>query len=64
MCIRDQSRELTALQIALALREEVAALEKAGVRVIQYKHLALPTKRRVGISGVGHQCYKKKMVER
>ncbi|WP_087686688.1 5-methyltetrahydropteroyltriglutamate--homocysteine S-methyltransferase [Pandoraea sp. PE-S2R-1] len=37
----DQSRELTALQIALALREEVAALEKAGVRVIQIDEPAL-----------------------
>ncbi|VVE90203.1 5-methyltetrahydropteroyltriglutamate--homocysteine S-methyltransferase [Pandoraea bronchicola] len=37
----DQPRELTALQIALALREEVAALEKAGVRVIQIDEPAL-----------------------
>ncbi|ANC43506.1 5-methyltetrahydropteroyltriglutamate--homocysteine S-methyltransferase [Pandoraea pnomenusa] len=37
----DQPREITALQIALALREEVAALEKAGVRVIQIDEPAL-----------------------
>jgi 5-methyltetrahydropteroyltriglutamate--homocysteine methyltransferase len=37
----DQPRERTALQIALALREEVAALEKAGVRVIQIDEPAL-----------------------
>lgn len=37
----DQPRELTALQIALALREEVAALEAAGVRVIQIDEPAL-----------------------
>ncbi|VVD85980.1 5-methyltetrahydropteroyltriglutamate--homocysteine S-methyltransferase [Pandoraea anhela] len=37
----DQPREQTALQIALALREEVAALEKAGVRVIQIDEPAL-----------------------
>ncbi|QBC32499.1 5-methyltetrahydropteroyltriglutamate--homocysteine S-methyltransferase [Pandoraea sp. XY-2] len=37
----DQPREVTALQIALALREEVAALEKAGVRVIQIDEPAL-----------------------
>jgi 5-methyltetrahydropteroyltriglutamate--homocysteine methyltransferase len=37
----DQPREVTALQIALALREEVAALEAAGVRVIQIDEPAL-----------------------
>lgn len=31
----DQSRETTALQLALAIRDEVADLEKAGIRVIQ-----------------------------
>jgi 5-methyltetrahydropteroyltriglutamate--homocysteine methyltransferase len=31
----DQPRETTALQLALAIREEVADLEKAGIRVIQ-----------------------------
>jgi len=31
----DQARETTALQLALAIREEVADLEKAGIRVIQ-----------------------------
>jgi len=31
----DQSRELTAMQLALAIREEVADLEKAGIRIIQ-----------------------------
>ncbi|TAL55473.1 5-methyltetrahydropteroyltriglutamate--homocysteine S-methyltransferase [Pandoraea sp.] len=37
----DQPRERTALQIALALRDEVLALEKAGVRVIQIDEPAL-----------------------
>lgn len=31
----DQSREATSLQIALALRDEVIGLEKAGIRIIQ-----------------------------
>ena len=31
----DQARETTALQLALAIRDEVADLEKAGIRVIQ-----------------------------
>ncbi|MBX3664436.1 MAG: 5-methyltetrahydropteroyltriglutamate--homocysteine S-methyltransferase [Burkholderiales bacterium] len=46
----DQPREHTALQIALAVREEVADLEKAGIRVIQIDEPALreglPLKRR------------------
>ena len=37
----DQSREQTALQIALAVRDEVADLEKAGIRVIQIDEPAL-----------------------
>ncbi|GAB3629367.1 5-methyltetrahydropteroyltriglutamate--homocysteine methyltransferase [Pandoraea terrae] len=37
----DQPRAVTALQIALALRDEVAALEKAGIRVIQIDEPAL-----------------------
>jgi 5-methyltetrahydropteroyltriglutamate--homocysteine methyltransferase len=37
----DQSRAQTALQIALAVREEVADLEKAGIRVIQIDEPAL-----------------------
>jgi len=37
----DQPREETALQIALAIREEVADLEKAGVKVIQIDEPAL-----------------------
>ncbi|HEV2610380.1 MAG TPA: 5-methyltetrahydropteroyltriglutamate--homocysteine S-methyltransferase [Noviherbaspirillum sp.] len=46
----DQSRETTALQIALALREEVCDLEKAGIGMIQIDEPAfregLPLKRR------------------
>lgn len=46
----DQPRAQTALQIALAVREEVADLEKAGIRVIQIDEPALreglPLKRR------------------
>lgn len=46
----DQPRAETALQIALAVREEVADLEKAGIRVIQIDEPALreglPLKRR------------------
>ncbi len=46
----DQPRADTALQIALAVREEVADLEKAGIRVIQIDEPALreglPLKRR------------------
>ena len=45
----DQPREATALQIALAIRDEVADLEKAGIRVIQIDEPAfregLPLKR-------------------
>jgi 5-methyltetrahydropteroyltriglutamate--homocysteine methyltransferase len=37
----DQSRETTALQIALALRDEVLDLEKAGVAIIQVDEPAL-----------------------
>ena len=37
----DQPREDTALQIALAIREEVADLEKAGIKVIQIDEPAL-----------------------
>ena len=37
----DQSREATAQQIALAIRDEVADLEKAGIRVIQIDEPAL-----------------------
>ena len=37
----DQPRAQTALQIALAVREEVADLEKAGIRVIQIDEPAL-----------------------
>lgn len=37
----DQPREQTALQIALAVREEVADLEKAGIRAIQIDEPAL-----------------------
>jgi 5-methyltetrahydropteroyltriglutamate--homocysteine methyltransferase len=46
----DQPREDTALQIALAIREEVADLEKAGIQIIQIDEPALreglPLKRR------------------
>jgi 5-methyltetrahydropteroyltriglutamate--homocysteine methyltransferase len=46
----DQARSATALQIALALRDEVADLERAGIRVIQIDEPALreglPLKRR------------------
>ncbi len=45
----DQAREATAMQIALAVREEVEDLEKAGIRVIQIDEPAfregLPLKR-------------------
>jgi 5-methyltetrahydropteroyltriglutamate--homocysteine methyltransferase len=37
----DQPRQATALQIALALREEVADLERAGIKVIQIDEPAL-----------------------
>ncbi len=37
----DQSRALTALQIALAIREEVLALEAAGIRIIQIDEPAI-----------------------
>lgn len=37
----DQSREKTAKQIALAIRDEVADLEKAGIRIIQIDEPAL-----------------------
>lgn len=37
----DQSRELTCRQIALAVRQEVRDLEKAGVRIIQIDEAAL-----------------------
>ena len=37
----DQSREMTAKQIALAIRDEVVDLEKAGIRVIQIDEPAL-----------------------
>lgn len=37
----DQPREQTALQIALAVRDEVADLEKAGIRVIQIDEPAI-----------------------
>lgn len=37
----DQPRETTALQIALAIREEVADLERAGIRIIQIDEPAL-----------------------
>ena len=46
----DQSREQTALQIALALRDEVLDLERAGIRIIQIDEPAfregLPLKQR------------------
>ncbi len=46
----DQPRELTATQLALAIREEVADLEKAGIAIIQIDEPAfregLPLKRR------------------
>jgi len=46
----DQPRATTALQIALALRDEVAALEAAGIGMIQFDELAmcegLPLKQR------------------
>ncbi len=46
----DQPRELTAMQLALAIREEVADLEKAGIAIIQIDEPAfregLPLKRR------------------
>jgi 5-methyltetrahydropteroyltriglutamate--homocysteine methyltransferase len=46
----DQPRETTALQLALALRDEVLDLERAGIRVIQIDEPALreglPLKRR------------------
>ncbi|GAB2901788.1 5-methyltetrahydropteroyltriglutamate--homocysteine S-methyltransferase [Uliginosibacterium flavum] len=45
----DQPREKTALQLALAIRDEVAELEKAGIRIIQIDEPAfregLPLKR-------------------
>lgn len=37
----DQSREKTALQIALAIRDEVLDLEKAGIRIIQIDEPAI-----------------------
>ncbi|MBY0485548.1 5-methyltetrahydropteroyltriglutamate--homocysteine S-methyltransferase [Nitrosomonas sp.] len=37
----DQSREETCLQLALAIRDEVLALEKAGIRIIQIDEAAL-----------------------
>jgi 5-methyltetrahydropteroyltriglutamate--homocysteine methyltransferase len=37
----DQSRETTAMQIALAIRDEVADLERAGIRVIQIDEPAI-----------------------
>ncbi len=37
----DQPREATAMQLALAIREEVADLEKAGIRIIQIDEPAL-----------------------
>ena len=37
----DQSRALTALQIALAIREEVVALEAAGIQIIQIDEPAI-----------------------
>ncbi len=37
----DQPRERTAMQIALAVRDEVADLEKAGIKVIQIDEAAL-----------------------
>ncbi|MGH6646995.1 5-methyltetrahydropteroyltriglutamate--homocysteine S-methyltransferase [Aquabacterium sp.] len=37
----DQPRETTALQLALAIREEVSDLEKAGIRVIQIDEPAI-----------------------
>jgi 5-methyltetrahydropteroyltriglutamate--homocysteine methyltransferase len=37
----DQPRELTALQLALAVRDEVLDLEKAGIRIIQIDEPAL-----------------------
>ncbi len=46
----DQPREVTAMQLALAIREEVADLEKAGIRIIQIDEPAfregLPLKQR------------------
>ena len=46
----DQPREITALQLALAIRDEVADLEKAGIKVIQIDEPAfregLPIKQR------------------
>ncbi len=46
----DQPRKLTAFQIALAIRDEVADLEKAGIRIIQIDEPAfregLPLKKR------------------
>lgn len=37
----DQSREETCVQLALAIRDEVLALEKAGIRIIQIDEAAL-----------------------
>jgi 5-methyltetrahydropteroyltriglutamate--homocysteine methyltransferase len=37
----DQPREVTALQIALAMRDEVLALEKAGISIIQIDEAAI-----------------------
>jgi 5-methyltetrahydropteroyltriglutamate--homocysteine methyltransferase len=37
----DQPREVTSLQIALAIRDEVADLERAGIRIIQIDEAAL-----------------------
>jgi 5-methyltetrahydropteroyltriglutamate--homocysteine methyltransferase len=37
----DQPREVTALQIALAIRDEVSDLERAGIRIIQIDEAAL-----------------------
>ena len=46
----DQAREMTALQLALAIRDEVADLEAAGIKIIQIDEPAfregLPIKRR------------------
>ena len=46
----DQSRETTAMQIALAIRDEVSDLEKAGIKIIQIDEPAiregLPLRRR------------------
>lgn len=60
----DQPREETALQIALAIREEVTDLEKAGIKVIQIDEpalregLPLKQKERAGYLGWAVRAFK------